>query len=124
VHTYAANGTYTVTLTVSNGLCSNVITQTLIVVSVSELQMLNGSPIILSPNPAKEGTVIKFLAVGENNFVSVFNALGELIYTKEIIANTTKELSFYIKLNQCSPGIYFVRVESGSDIANLKIIKE
>lgn len=125
VHTYTANGTYTVTLTVSNGLCADVITQTITVVSVNNLQMLNGKPVILFPNPAINKAELSFLSGNETYIISIVNCLGEVIKSEEELHATKNELvSYAIDLSRYSSGLYFVRLESGNEVANIKLMKE
>lgn len=124
VHTYGANGTYTVTLTVNNGLCSDVITQTITVVSVNDLQLLNGKPVTAFPNPSTESSLVKFYAVEQSNVISLINSMGEVVFATEVKTNGEQELNLNLELNRYSSGIYFVRIVSGSNSANIKLMIE
>lgn len=125
VHTYAANGTYTVSLTVSNGLCTDVLTQTITVVSVNNLQLLNGKPVTVFPNPASEQVLVKFFAATEGAVVSVVNSMGEVIFTSdEARSKGEPEESYKIDLSGYGSGLYFVRIASGGDAVSIKLVKE
>ncbi len=70
----------------------------------------------LFPNP-NNGNF--FLELTYNAHVSVTNALGELVYAKELKKGTEK-----IDLQNQTNGIYFIQIITNNGIKTLKIIKE
>ncbi len=71
------------------------------------------------PNPAKDVIYIDFLQKQDNKIqLSVFNSLGDVIYTDFILNNQ----NYSLNTAQFMPGLYFVKVESDSQIFDYKII--
>ncbi|MBK7855682.1 MAG: T9SS type A sorting domain-containing protein [Bacteroidetes bacterium] len=92
--------------------------------SVNDLQLLNGKPVTAFPNPATESTLIKFYTVEQKNVISLVNSLGEVVVSTEVKTYGEQELNFNLELSRYASGIYFVKIESGSNIAHIKLVKE
>ncbi len=113
--TYALEGVYDVSLTVSNGTSSNTSVKTdyIAVDHVTGISNLNGNSVNVYPNPSS-GKVY-FTGV-LNVSVKVYNSTGTLVASfKELQDNT-------IDLSGVENGIYFISIEQGNNsILNQKI---
>jgi len=110
LHAYAANGSYTVTLTATNGNCSDVTTFTVnIAVGLDELP---GVALSLVPNPAT--TVFNVVLTGASlELVSVIDGFGRTVL------NSTEAT---INLNQVANGMYQVVVSTDKGTSVRKLI--
>jgi PKD repeat protein len=129
--TYSNNGTYSVALTVSNGIDSEtkICTDYITVNSATGLDDLTGEiPTDFQlyqnyPNPFNPSTSIKFSVVSESQVVlKVYNLLGKEVAT---LMNEKKTPGFY-ELNfggeKPPSGIYVYRLEAGSFSSSKKMI--
>jgi len=107
-HNYMTEGTYNVTLTASNGICTDSILNTIVEVidNVSTGSTVNVTSIKVYPNPTKGDFTIQF---GENSTTAqiiVTDYSGKVIHKKSIKSVNTVNLS----LANYSKGVYFVHV--------------
>jgi PKD repeat protein len=110
IHAYAANGSYTVTLTAINGNCSDVTTFNVnIAVSLDELP---GVALSLVPNPATTSFNVA-LTGASLELVTVIDAFGRTIL------NSTEAT---INLNQVANGMYNVVVTTNKGTSVRKLI--
>jgi len=110
LHAYAANGSYTVTLTATNGNCSDVTTFTVsIAVGLDELP---GVALSLVPNPATTSFNVA-LTGASLELVTVIDAFGRTVL------NSTEAT---INLNQVANGIYQVVVSTDKGTSVRKLI--
>ena len=110
IHAYAANGSYTVTLTAINGNCSDVTTFNVnIAVSLDELP---GVALSLVPNPATTSFNVA-LTGASLELVTVIDAFGRTIL------NSTEAT---INLNQVANGMYNVVVSTNKGTSVRKLI--
>jgi hypothetical protein len=110
LHAYAANGSYTVTLTATNGNCSDVTTFTVnIAVGLDELP---GVALSLVPNPATTSFNVA-LTGASLELVTVIDAFGRTVL------NSTEAT---INLNQVANGMYTVVVSSNKGTSVRKLI--
>jgi len=129
--TYSSNGTYSVSLTVSNGIDSETkIRNDYITVSgVTGVEDLTGEiPNEFNlfqnyPNPFNPSTIIRFSVASESQVViKVYNLLGKEVAT---LMNEKKTPGFY-ELNfggeKLPSGIYVYRLEAGSFSSSKKMI--
>ena len=123
-YTYAANGTYTVQLIVSNGSCTDTTTQTISTVQLGINEVSAFSNFNLFPNPAKNQVA---LAVNSGSTInncqlSIHNILGETVYTSNTdIAEGSNNLHFDV--SHFAAGVYIVSLQSGKDVLNAKFVK-
>ncbi len=108
VYTYTTNGTFTVTLIVSNGCGSDTITD---VVNISGIgiEELNGSFVSLYPNPANEyiNVTVDDSQLGKG-FV-IRDVTGKILKEGTIKNNVTN-----IKLDAFARGVYFLSVDENN----------
>jgi PKD repeat protein len=123
-HTYAASGSYTVTLVVSNGSCSETITQTF----KTETLGINDSHVFTAftafPNPAKDVITLNINSSKQFNNCSMMinDVLGQNTLTKTIdIAGGENKLN--VDISALAPGIYFVSIQNGKEVVTAKFVK-
>ncbi len=110
IHTYTAAGTYTVTLTVDNGTCTNVFTQTVsVAVSIEDVQGLNELSLVPTFG---SGTALFTLDLQTKQSVrlDIMDATGRLISTNNYgeVNQVNEQLQF-----TGAAGIYFIRLTIG-----------
>ena len=81
VHTYAADGTYTVQLVISNGSCSDTITQTINTLTLGIKGIGNLESMSVFPNPAKDVLSVHISSSRDmdNCSLEIRNMLGQQI---------------------------------------------
>lgn len=90
-------------------------------VSVGEMNK-SVSAFGIFPNPALDNTVIKLNAsVGFNAKLSLYNALGEMVFEKQVPVSEGKN-SLELDVANLPTGIYFVNIESNSATLTRKLI--
>ncbi len=118
---YEQDGTYDVQLLVKNAYGSNTVLKTgyIIVgqVKVPEFNRNNGVVIFPNPSNGKFKIYMQNLQSDRIN-ISVTNAVGMLVSTKEFPGNTQ---SFEMDLRGLEKGLYFVRINDGRNTINRKI---
>lgn len=125
-HTYSSAGTYSVELIVSNGTCSDTVTQTVNTVTAAGIKTINGiSSLSVYPNPANG---LLTLSVNSSNPVSgcqlsVSNVLGQTTYSQsvDLESGTNK---FSINISNLSEGVYFINLQNGGKVFTTKFVKE
>lgn len=93
-------------------------------VAVGYNNKIGGTPVIsVSPNPASDNIVISNIIGSENSMVAIeiFNAIG-----KEVFSTNTPVSRFKTEINVSSlvPGIYLLKMITGSGIQTAKFVKE
>jgi hypothetical protein len=83
---------------------------------------LNNSDITIFPNPAISETVltIRSETSGSSN-IKMFNAIGEIIYTKQVVLNSGGN-TIKIDTKELASGVYFVIVENGKYSTTKKLV--
>jgi hypothetical protein len=83
---------------------------------------LNNSDITIFPNPAISETVltIRSETSGSSN-IKMFNAIGEIIYTKQVVLNSGAN-TIKIDTKELASGVYFVIVENGKYSTTKKLV--
>ena len=71
------------------------------------------------PNPTTGGFTIGGLAANRISNIQLLDITGKVINERKVIAS-----SFYYRISEYQSGIYFIRVFSGNNIQQLKIIKQ
>lgn len=121
-HTYTANGSYTVTLIVSNSCGSDTITSIVLIdVGINDPIALNG--VNVYPNPASEVFNVSFgIAIGGQVSIEMFDAQGKLVTAKNaenIVAGQVVALD----VTTVETGIYFLKItgENASRVYKLNV---
>lgn len=124
VHTYANNGTYTVTLSVSNGLCTDIFTHVITVVSVREIQLSNGSKVMVFPNPVADITTIRFSYDEPSVQLSLVNSLGQVVVDKTIYSISGSNYESSLDLTTVAKGVYLLQLATQKEKASTVLVKE
>ncbi|NVO02532.1 MAG: T9SS type A sorting domain-containing protein, partial [Bacteroidetes bacterium] len=115
-HNYAAVGTYTVVLTISNGCISNSKT---IMVTVNNVGIIenNSNEYILEifPNPVTNSMSIQTM---QNSLIEITNLQGQVIKSIHNLDKTTT-----IDVSNLSNGLYLIKATSGKGIIVRKFVK-
>jgi len=123
-HVYAANGTYTVQLIVSNGTCTDTTTQTISTIQLGVHDISALSNFSIYPNPAKDqlGMNVSSLQAVNNCQLYIRNLLGETVYS----ANTDLSAginNLHFNISSFAAGVYIVTLQNGNDMLNARFIK-
>ncbi|MBT6835995.1 MAG: PKD domain-containing protein [Bacteroidetes bacterium] len=122
-HTYAAYGTYTITLIATNACGSD--TTTLIIDIITSIGDLNSDNFIeIYPNPNNGIFTVKYANdENENITFKIFNSTAQLIYN-ESVEKHSNVISKDIDMSQYSNGIYHLQIITNSNTYIEKIVVE
>ena len=114
IHQYTKPGTYTVTLTASNGNCISTAQKIIVVIMGTAVANNLNKQIIVSPNPTSD---FLFIKTGKNHLenVLVYNSEGKVV----INSNENK-----ISLKDLSNGNYILKIILNEGVVDKKIIKK
>lgn len=106
-HTYAEDGIYVVSLTMSNSCGSKELTTTVEVLTELGINKYKEDAFLkVFPNPADKGVTLNYGGPNQVKQFFILNELGQLITTQSVLNNmTTIDVSTY------SAGMYFVKVQ-------------
>lgn len=122
--TYNQNGSFTITLTATNGNCTDVVSKqvTIVGVSIAEVTTSNLNNVRIYPNP-NTGFVTLEVSTNENTElnVSALDVAGRevLSFTKEIFSGTN-EVAF--QTTELANGVYFLNIKTGSESKLVRMI--
>jgi PKD repeat protein len=118
-HVYAANGTYTVTLIVSNGCGSDTITQVLTVDGIEDATFANS--VTVYPNPANDQFNISFSNGASSVTVELFDLEGKLMEQKQF-TNMKPGASVPMNVEHFAAGMYLLKVSSEKGTGMFKVM--
>lgn len=112
-HTYAANGTYIVSLTVTNECGSETITDTVVINFVGVLNNL-GLDLNVYPNPAQDQVAVagEFTEMQDLR-VTLISVVGQTLFAQDF-ANVSGSFRHNINLEGIAAGVYFLNVEGST----------
>lgn len=113
-HTYAGEGNYTVTLTVTNGCNSD--TYTMNVGSTVGVEDLAFGEFTVYPNPNNGQFNIVSNAVGST--LTIFAIDGSVVLANQPIVNTNQA----IELSDVTPGVYFASMTNGETQKTIRFV--
>lgn len=119
-HTYAIGGDYTVTLTATNGSCSDVYTFTLNSVRVDEDFSIN--QISVYPNPVSGDATVAISTINHKAVeVAILDLTGKQIWNSgKFEVNGVQQMS--IPTSAYQSGIYFVQISADSTRETVRLI--
>jgi Zn-dependent metalloprotease/subtilisin-like proprotein convertase family protein len=74
----------------------------------------------LYPNPGQGEFNLKFIGLNETATVSIYTVTGQIVQQFQVAANS-QLAAFY--LNDQADGIYFLRIETATEIKEIKVVK-
>lgn len=121
-HTYLAVGTYTVVLTTSDGNCSNIDSQTVVVTHVTSIDdLLTAGSLKLYPNPGHGQFIIEADLKGSHTVnLTIYNSLGQRIYAHQEVQ--TASFREEVSLDQAAPGTYFIQLQVDGEVVTKKYV--
>ena len=122
-HNFASDGTFPVTLIVSNPCGTDTLTQNVVVIktSINELSSTI-SELSLFPNPADELITLKGKSTKYQSYqLSVVNILGQTVWNENIYIGA--EWQKTIAIDQLATGTYSIILSNSEGIATQKFIK-
>jgi PKD repeat protein len=120
-HTYAATGTYTVTLISFNSICSDTITHDVTITTVGGVDDNSFSGVTISPNPSKDYVTISFGSEIRKPFtLSVYTLAGKLVSENNYSGSLQPVV---VNLSACSEGIYNLMLRNDSEQMHFKVTK-
>ncbi len=109
-HTYAAAGTYTVSLIAVNSCGSDSMKTTVTVTAVGINNTVNAKNVMVYPNPNNGKFNVDFqLDLRDNVTVKIVNLNGQTVYSNNIGNTSAENLS--IDLSELAAGVYTLKVE-------------
>lgn len=123
IHTYAAAGTYIVTLTVFDGNCATTSSQTIVVGTVN-LGEINAGIFALnvSPNPSKNNFNLEYQLMNPSQVkIEILSILGEKI--KQVTNETQLSGKHIFELSGIAAGTYFIRLSANDKVIMHRIVK-
>ncbi len=124
VHTYNAIGIYTVTLTVSDGTCSNTYTQVITVGNVGLASLNDGSPLILYPNPVLDDLYVEFIAQDSPLTINVVDQLGHTVASYKAQYSQGEKVKYLIPSASLAAGLYQLHIFNNTNNTSLRFIKK
>ena len=119
-HAYSGLGTYTVTLTASNGNCpDSILTQVVEVISDVGINENSNNQIKLFPNPFTNQITVNGLSK-ENANIQIFDVNGKVVYSTQTNGQTTIVLT---DVNHLAKGTYVLRISGKSTLKNILLVK-
>ncbi len=121
-HSYSANGSYQVVLTVNGPCDTSSYSETIVIAEISLNERIRSTELLIFPNPSKGSFNMEFKGFEMVDArLRVFNSLGQEIYFKKLgdIAAGHKEI---IDLNKPETGIYFIEISSQNEVWVEKIV--
>lgn len=113
-HTYAANGDYVVTLTVTNE-CGTDVTTANYSLTVGTTK-LSGLDVLIYPNPVE-----KLLQIKNDNLthIEVMNTLGELVLVTQVSTS-----QYEVDFSNLESGVYLVNLHTEDSLVTYRVVKQ
>ena len=122
-HTYAANGTYNVSLTISNVCDTVVITNQVTVSGVSIDDNLLVGELSIYPNPNNGNFTINSENLQATNLtIEMFTLQGQSVYTHKL--SKVNGFTHKVETTSLAKGVYMVKVSDGTRNAYKKVVIE
>ena len=120
-HAFVALGTFTVTLTVSDGICTSTITKQVTVVLPVDADAEKHIGIAIAPNPSNGRFTLELTQQTASEVtLSLIAADGRAAWTSTAMAAETQTI--HADATALNPGIYVLKVETGAGTIYRKIV--
>ena len=120
-HAFVALGTFTVTLTVSDGICTSTITKQVTVVLPVDADAEKHIGIAIAPNPSNGRFTLELTQqTADEVTLSLIAADGRTAWTTTAMAAETQTI--HADATALNPGIYILKVETGAGTIYRKIV--
>lgn len=119
---YAASGTYTVCLTVTDDCGSDTYCETLTVDATLGIQSMESGAIRIFPNPVESFLYVKGTDLEANSWtLRLVNALGENYWNSTTAGNSVDEV---VSVQDLAPGVYFLEISSETATMRYKFVRK
>lgn len=122
-HTYAANGTYNVVLTITGPCGTDTISKTITVNGISLEENALSRSMEIYPNPADDMVNIHFETLNQNAIIRITDVAGKEVLRVEE-NNINKYFNETIDVSKLSKGIYMLEISDGDLSAVRRLIKD
>lgn len=113
-HTYLAIGTYTVTLTTSDGNCTNSWTETVVIDQVTSIENpFTEAGFQLYPNPGNGTFWLERKDASQEMTISIWNMLGQEVSRQTFPAGTFRQ---QVTTRSNAPGTYLIRLQQADQV--------
>ncbi len=117
VHEYSATGTYTVTLTATNGACEAVDSFEVVITVVGLEEITSISSVKLFPNPASDNVNVEMnLKENSNITLSIVDNSGKIVYTENASLLAGKSIQS-LNTSSLKAGYYNVVISTENSVA-------
>ena len=125
VHTFPGYGTYVVTLIVSNGACTDSISQVIVISNVGISTFENNTSFNIFPNPVNDNLSILFNTSenGKDWMIKLRTVIGQTVLVNKMMAHSGENKA-ELNLSSLPQGIYILELESNGGKLIKKIVKE
>jgi PKD repeat protein len=130
IHTYLFEGTYTVNLTVSNGICSSTVSKDLIIAPLTaknepqsevDPSLNTFIKVLLYPNPNSGEFRLDIDLLSEGDlFIAFYGTDGQLLSTEQKLG---KEFQLNYQMQDLAPGIYYIKLRVHEELKIIRFIK-
>jgi hypothetical protein len=121
-HTYSVEGIYDVTLSVSNECGNDESAEELTAINVGIISSLEPN-VKIYPNPFNSQINLEILLNTQENIkINIYNLMGQLLWSENISGQ--REIFRTVDLDAFAKGIYFINIQSNSQIISRKIVKQ
>ena len=126
IYTFSGTGAYIVTLIVTSAGCpgGDTIQIQLSVFPNRIKEIINSNQLLIYPNPVTDNLLhINFVLKGGTGALSVVNSLGQVVATRNFIANNNKQMNETINLLEFASGIYEIILTDGDSHSSVRFVK-